>query len=324
MLNRRVTFWAAITLIAVLALSGCAPRAGQGSMDADSDQLVVDLPALVLDIGADGSTSIMNASVADLVAKLGVPLDLPIDAGTVFFISMANIQHIQVSNTPAGLLLLVNGRSIPSISYDGDSLSALPGAIDTFDIFDIAPIGPMADLLVELVDQIGVGVIARFPVAPGMEEIPMYVEGDSSAAMAAQAAQDEFLDSVGTPPRINLPVFYHADGSISIGDLSVDELSAMTGGALGDLSMAMGALTFVRDMGISQLGISTNADGITLTIDGNTLPTLDWSDGKASNLIEVVSQIPLLSMMGIGSILPMVHQVLPLVQASEIDLTLNF
>jgi hypothetical protein len=321
MLNRRVTFWAAITLIAVLALSGCAPRAGQGSMDADSDQLVVDLPALVLDIGADGSTSIMNATVADLVAKLGVSLDLPIDAGTVFFISMANIQHIQVSNTPGGLLLLVNGRSIPSISYDGDSLSALPGAIETF---DIAPIGPMADLLVELVDQIGVGVIARFPVAPGMEEIPMYVEGDSSAAMAAQAAQDEFLDSVGTPPRINLPVFYHADGSISIGDLSVDELSAMTGGALGDLSMALGALTLVRDMGISQLGISTNADGITLTIDGNTLPTLDWSDGKASNLIEVVSQIPILSMMGMGSILPMVHQVLPLVQASEIDLTLNF
>ena len=319
MLNRRVTLWAAITLIAVLALSGCAPRVGQGMLDVDSDQLVVDLPALVLDIGEDGSASIMNATVADLVAIIDGPLDLPIGEDTVFFLSVANIQHIQVSNTPDGLLLLVNGRSIPSISYDDDSLAALPGVINNF-----APIGPMADLLVELVDQIGVGVIARFPVAPGMEEIPMYVEGDSSAAMAAQAAQDEFLDSVGTPPRINLPVFYHADGSISIGDLSVDELSAMTGGALGDLSMALGALTLVRDMGISQLGISTNADGITLTIDGDTLPTLDWSDGKASNLIEVVSQIPILSMLGMGSILSMVHQVLPLVQASEIDLTLNF
>ena len=319
MLNRRVTFWAAITLIAVLALSGCAPRVGQGSIDVDSNQLVVDLPALVLDIGADGSTSIMNATVADLVDMLGVPLDLPIGPEVIFFISMANIQHIQVSNTPEGLLLLVNGRSIPSISYDGDSLTTLPGAINT-----IAEIGPMADLLVELVDQIGVGVIARFPVSPGAMEIPLYIEGDSSAAMAAKAAQEEFLASVGTPPRINLPIFYNADGSFSIGDLSVDELSAMTGDSLGGLAMGLGSLGMVRDMGVSVLGISTDMNGITISIDGNALPTLDWSDGKASNLIEVVSQIPMLEMMGLGSVLPMINQVLPLVQSAEIDLTLHF
>ena len=321
MLNRRVTFWAAITLIAILALSGCAPRVGQGSLDVDSDQLVIDLPALVLDIGADGSVSIQNASVADLVSILvdGGELDLPINDMTVMFLSMANIQHIQVSNTPEGLLLLVNGLSIPSISYDGDSLSALPGAIN-----DLADIGPMADLLVDLVDQIGIGVIARFPVAPGAEEIPLFVEGDSSAAMAAKAAQEEFLASVGTPPRINLPIFYGDDGSLSIGDLSIDELSAMTGVSLDALVMGLGPLEAVRGMGVSVLGISTDKDGITISLDGNALPTLDWSDGKASNLIEVASQIPLLEIMGLGSVLPMVNQLLPLVQSAEIDLTLHF
>ena len=320
MLNRRVTFWAAITLIAILALSGCAPRVGQGSLDVDSDQLVIDLPALVLDIGADGSVSIQNATVADLVSMLvdGGELDLTINDMTVMFLSMANIQHIQVSNTPEGLLLLVNGLSIPSISYDGDSLSALPGAIN-----DLADIGPMADLLVDLVDQIGIGVIARFPVAPGAEEIPLFVEGDSSAAMAAKAAQEEFLASVGTPPRINLPIFYGDDGSLSIGDLSIDELSAMTGVSLDALVMGLGPLEAVRRMGVSVLGISTDKDGITISLDGKALPTLDWSDGKASNLIEVASQIPLLEM-SLGSVLPMVFQLLPLVQSAEIDLTLHF
>jgi hypothetical protein len=291
-------------------------------LDTESDQLVIDLPALVLDIGADGSTSIMNATVSDLMTTLNMSLDLPIDALYVGLLMSANIQHIQVSNTPDGLLLLVNGRSIPSISYDADSLAALPAAIDAF-----APdMGDMAGLLVELVDQLGVGVIARFPAMPGAEAIPMYVEGDSSAAMAAQAAQQEFLDSVGTPPRINLPVFYGADGSISIGDLSVDELSAMTGGALDALTMGLGRLDMVRGMGISQLGISTDVDGITISIDGDALPKLDWSDGKAGNLIEVVAQTGLLSMMGGGmdSMLSMVIQLLPLVQSAEIDLTLNF
>ncbi len=54
----------------------------------------------------------------------------------------------------------------------------------------------MADLLFALVDSIGVGVIARFEPAPGVEEIPLYVEGDSEAAMDAKAAQEEFLAAV--------------------------------------------------------------------------------------------------------------------------------
>lgn len=321
MLKRRVRFWAAIMLIAVIALSGCAPRAGQGSIEADADQLVIDLPALVLDFGADGMAAIKNAALADLVGTLGVPLDLAVPAEMVFMMEASNIQHIQVSNTPEGLLLLVNGRSIPNISYDGDSLNALPGTLSSFGM-----VIPMADLLFALVDRIGIGVIARFPVAPGADEIPLYVEGDSDAAMAAQAAQEEFLAAVGTPPRINLPIFYEADGSFSIGDMSIDEMNAMTGGALGGLALTIGQIGMAGALGISELGISTNVDGITISIDGDALPTLDWSDGKASNLIELVTSIPLLDMAmpGMGSMMPTILQILPLVQATEFDLTLHF
>ena len=321
MLNRRVTFWAAITLIAVLALSGCAPRAGQGSVAGDADQLVIDLPALVLDFGMDGKPMIKNAALSGLVDTLGGQLDLTVPPDMVFLMEVSNIQHIQVSNTPDGLLLLVNGRSIPSISYKGDSLSALPGALSTFDM-----VLPMADLLFALVDQIGIGVIARFPVAPGMEEIPLYIEGDSSAAMAAKAAQEEFLAAVGTPPRINLPIFYEANGDVLIGDLSIAEMNMMTDFALAPLALRLGQLGMVKFLGISELGISTNVDGITISIDGNTLPTLDWSDGKASNLLEFITTIPVLEMAmpGMGAMLPMINQILPLVQATEFDLTLHF
>ena len=321
MLNRRVTFWAAITLIAVLALSGCAPRAGQGSVAGDADQLVIDLPALVLDFGMDGKPMIKNAALSGLVDTLGGQLDLTVPPDMVFLMEVSNIQHIQVSNTPDGLLLLVNGRSIPSISYKGDSLSALPGALSTFDM-----VLPMADLLFALVDQIGIGVIARFPVAPGMEEIPLYIEGDSSAAMAAKAAQEEFLAAVGTPPRINLPIFYEANGDVLIGDLSIAEMNMMTDFALAPLALTLGQLGMVKFLGISELGISTNVDGITISIDGNTLPTLDWSDGKASNLLELITTIPVLEMAmpGMGAMLPMINQILPLVQATEFDLTLHF
>ena len=314
MLKRRVRFWAAIMLIAVIALSGCAPRAGQGSIEADADQLVIDLPALVIDFGADGTPAIKNAALADLVGALDVPLDLPIPPEMVFLMEASNIQHIQVSSTPEGLLLLVNGRSIPNISYDGDSLNALPGTLSKFGM-----VIPMADLLFALVDKIGIGVIARFPVAPGAEEIPLYVEGDSAASMAAEAAQEEFLAAVGTPPRINLPIFYEADGSFSIGDMTMAEMNEMTGYTLAPLIMTLEQIHTAKNLEISQLGISTNVDGITITIDGNSLPTLDWSDGKASNLLELITTMP-----GIGSMLPTINLILPLVQATEFDLTLHF
>ena len=321
MLNRRVTLWAALTLIAVLVLSGCAPRAGQGSIADDADQLVIDLPALVLEFGMDGTPAIKNAALEGLIDTLGVPLDLPVPPEMVLLMGASGIQHIQVSNTPDGLLLLVNGRSIPSISYKGDSLSALPGTLST-----LGMVIPMADLLFALVDQLGIGVIAKFPVMPGAEEIPLYIEGDSGAAMAAKAAQEEFLAAVGTPPRINLPIFYEADGSFSIGDLSIEEMNAMTDYALAPLAMTLGQLGMARTLGISQLGISTNLDGITISIDGNALPTLDWSDGKASNLLELITTIPILDMAmpGMGAMLPTINQILPLVQATEFDLTLHF
>lgn len=321
MLNRRLTFWAVIMLITVLALSGCAPRAGQGSVSDDADQLVIDLPALVLDFGADGTPTIQNAALNDLVETLGVPLDLPVPPEMVFLMETSNIQHIQVSNTPDGLLLIVNGRSIPSISYKDGSLTALPGALSAFGMTI-----PMADLLFALVDQLGIGVIARFPVAAGAEAIPLYVEGDSAAAMAAKEAQEEFLAAVGSPPRINLPVFYNADGSFSIGDLSIAELNAMTDYALAPLEMTLDQLSIARMLGISELGISTDVDGISISIDGTALPTLDWSDGKASNLLELVTTIPLLDMAmpGMRSMLPTINQILPLVQATEFDLTLHF
>ena len=53
---------------------------------------------------------------------------------------------------------------------------------------------------------------------------------------------------------------------------------------------------------------------------------MDWSDGKASNLIELITDIPVLDMAmpGMGTMLPTILQILPLVQATEFDLTLHF
>lgn len=327
MLNRRVTLWATLLLVVALALSACAPRSGQGaaaSADAAPGELVVDLPAIVIDIMADGSPSVGNVPLAELGALAGADLStLAVPAEWVDFMVSGNIQHVQVNNMSDGLLLLVNGEAIPSISYDGESLTATADALSAFGVAI-----PMLDKLLGLVDQIGIGVIVRFPVAAGTATIPLYVEGDGSAAMAAKAAQDEFLAAVGSPPRINLPVFYESDGSWAVGDLSDSEWTALTGAPFSALRLSPALIDGLAAAGISELGLSTDVDGITIAINGNSLPMLDWSDGKATHLINLATQFGALDMvapgMGSSGIMTAVTDLLPVVQTADFDLTIHF
>ncbi|RME63197.1 MAG: hypothetical protein D6790_05085 [Caldilineae bacterium] len=326
MQNRRLMLWATLLLVAMLVLSGCAPRAGAGEAAAqatDPMELVVDLPAIVVDIQADGSPTIGNVPVAQLGALAGADLStLAVPKEWVDYMVGGNIQHVQVNNRPDGLLLLVNGEAIPSVNWDGESLAA---TADVLSQFGMAV--PMLEKVLGLVDQIGIGVIVRFPVQAGVAQIPLYVEGDGSAAMAAKAAQEEFLAAVGAPPRINLPVFYGADGSWEVGGLTDAEWTALTGAPLNALRLSPTVLSSLSNAGVETLGISTDIAGIHISINGKSLPTLDWSEGKATHLLDVADQLGLWSMvapgMDIGGVLTTVEELLPVVQTADFDLTVH-
>ena len=62
-MQKRVTFWAVLLLAVALIFSGCTSRLDTGSMvERDSDELFVDLPAIVIDYASDGTASIGGLS----------------------------------------------------------------------------------------------------------------------------------------------------------------------------------------------------------------------------------------------------------------------
>ncbi len=323
MYNRRIAVWASLLLVAMLVLSGCAPRAGAGSSAAlakDPTELVIDLPALVVDINADGSPSIGNVPVAELGALAGADLStLAVPKEWVDYMVAGNIQHIQVDNKADGLLLLVNGQPIPSLVWDGESLQTTAEVLNTFGVAI-----PMAEKVLPLVQRLGIGVIVRFPVPEGAEIIPFYVEGDDTAAMAAKKAQEEFLAAVGVPPRINLPVFYNADGSFTLGDLTDAEWSALTGAPVYALRLNPQLVQSLAERGVKSLTISTDAEGIHIMVNGKALPTLTWGNGELQHLLNVADQMNLWELvapgMNMGDILATVHELLPVIQTTDFDL----
>jgi hypothetical protein len=323
MYNRRLAVWASLLLVAMLVLSGCAPRPGAGTSAAlasEPGELVIDLPAIVVDINADGSPSVGNVPVAQLGAMANVDLStLAVDPAWVNYMTASGIQHLQVTNGAGGLLVLVNGEPVPSVEWNGESLVATAEAMKTFGVAI-----PLLEKVLPLAQRLGIGVIVRFPVPAGAAVIPLFIEGESAAAKAARQAQEEFLAAVGSPPKINIPVFYEADGSFSVGDLTDADWSALTGAPLYTLRLSPQLIQSLSNAGVKSLGVRTDAKGVHVTMNDMELPTLTWDGGKLQHLLDVADQMNLWALvaptMQVGDVLTAVNSVLPVVQTTNANI----
>jgi hypothetical protein len=324
--NRRLSLWATWLLVAMFVLSGCAPRTHVGSASTGVDgsaKLIVDLPAIAVNISETGVASLGNVPIAQLGSLVGLDLSaLSVPQAWVDFLVSGNIQHLQINNTAGGLLILVNGERIPSLSYEGGALNATAEALSS-----LGMAVPMLDIMLPMVNKLGLGIVVRFPVAEGIAAIPLYVNGNGSAAAIAHKAQQDFLIAVGAPPRINLPVFYRPDGSWTVGNLTETEWSALTGMPFYALQMNPFWVNQLSLSGISQIGIGTSQAGIQLSINGNNLPTLTWADGELLHLLNLADQTGLLDMiapgMNMNEMLAMVAQLLPMITTADFDLTVH-
>lgn len=315
-----------LLMVVLVLMAGCAPRAtsGETAAAADESDVVVDLPALVLDVQPEGNITVGGQALTELGGGLGDSLaSLNVPKETVDLLSTYNIQHIQIDNTPEGLLILVNGQPIPSLAWDGEKLVATVDVLEQF-----GPGVPFLAKVLPLITNLGIGVIVRFPVAEGEEALPM--EGtDSEAATAARAAQEEFLAAVETPPVVHATVAYNADGTWTLGDMAGADWSAIAPGALDMLTMQPATIQAMTNAGIHEIGLSTNADGIFISINGQTLPYITWADGRIYHLLELAEQSGMLADMtggdpNVSQILTAVESVLPAVQATDINLRVTF
>jgi hypothetical protein len=312
-----------LLLVALTVLAGCGPRAAGGEMAtrAGEGDLVVSLPALVLDVQTDGSVSLGGQSLAGLGAQVGQDLSaLSFPPDVVDMMSLYNIQHIQIETTADGLLILINGQAIPSIAWDGEKLVATAEALQSFGA-SIA----LLDKVLPLIQTLGIGVTLRFPVAQGAEAVPIGTI-ETGAAEEAMAAQRAFLESVGAPPEIQITVNYAADGSYEVAGLTAAELQQIPGVNWSQLNLAASQITALQNAGIQELGLATNADGIFISINGETLPYLTWADGRINNLLNLAMESGLLSTLpGMDpATLDLVAGFVPVITASNVSLRVVF
>ena len=328
--NRRLTMFAALLMVSIFALVGCGPRATGGSAAAiaGSDNAVVDLPAIVIDIDDEGNPSVGGLPITTVAAMAGVDaaqLDqLIIPADIVSQLKDGNIQHIQIDNSIDGIIVLVNGEPIPFFVWDETSLVTTAETLETFGV-SVA----LLDRVLPLIRTIGLAAVIRLPIADGNEPIPTVVAGDSTAAAAAQAAQAEFLAAAGQAPKIQIVVDYAPDGTWQVGGLSQEEWSQIAPLPWESLNLDPGLIAGAKEAGVNTVVLATNPDGIFISLNDKTLPYISWNNGEVAHTLKLAGQLGLLdSMMGadsdMGQLLGTIESLLPMVQASDVNMVVNF
>ena len=254
---KRILFVASLLLVAVLALTGCAPRPGAGEVAtrAPADALVVDLPAIAIDLADDGSASVGGIPIADVGAALGVPIELPITAENVAMLKGLGIQHLQLVNLPSGLGIFVNGRQIPSLGWDAETLKSTADAL--------AGQTSLASLL-PVVTQLGIGVTLLLPVAEGATPAPLVADASDSAASRLAASQEAFLAEAGSRPTISIPINYNLDGTWTAGGFPSSVLeNTPIGPFLSSLTLTPTQIQRDIKAGIESIDLKLNDQGLT-------------------------------------------------------------
>jgi hypothetical protein len=311
-----------LLLLSVALLTGCAPRAGSGEIagEAGEAEVVVDLPAIVIDYDAAGEPSVGGIPLSQFsgIIPPEVADQLVLGPDMVSQLQGYNIQNLQVNNRTDGLDILVNGLEVPSVSWDDESLSSLMAVAGV-----VSPEMAALEDLLPMLTNLGFAAVLRLPAAEGAEVAPIYAE--STAAADTQAAQDEFLSTVEAPPLINVPISFEADGTWSMAGLSQDEWQALTGQPMDALELPPTLLESLIAAGISEATIATGPDGVTIMVNENALPTLSWSDGKINNLLDLLVQSGNLGGEGdTEAIMGLVNQLLPIIQTTDLNIHVFF
>lgn len=310
----------------LITLAACGQRIDGGTTAATtSAPLVIDLPALYLDYDATGVAYIGTVKAVDLGPALGVDLSrVNVTPALVGRVQAAKIQHIQLTNTPGGLQLFVNGRRAPSLVWDAAALQLTAEMV--------AALGPSAQLLrplLPLATDLGGGLVLRFPLAPDATPVPFVVTPQATLLTAARQTQADYLAIIGTPPPLTITVDYGLDGSWTVDGLTGEQWADAMPLPWIRLNLPPELVQGAGTAGIATLRLTANQQGLFVEINGLLLPHISWAEGELENLLALVAESGLLNeAMGANphtdTLLTTIQGLLPIVMASPVTLQVNF
>lgn len=317
---KRFLLLVSLALLTLLVLSGCSARPGAGETAAAAAEapLALDLPALTIDIDANGAPSIAGAPLSSFASLAPGLADFSLGSDLVSQLMQANIQHIQISTLPDGLRILVNGAALPSLRWDEERLANLSELVDL-----LGPAVPsVVKAVLPIISDVGVGVTLRFPLAQGADVIPLQAE----PATVATAAREAVLAQLGKAPVIRIPVVYDIEGNYTVQGVTDAEWQALTGAPFGQLKLDAELVKNAVAAGVRTATVRTDAEGIHIALNDKELPVLGWGEGELLNLVKLAAGAGVLQGAGLDAdaLVGLLEALLPVIEASDVSIHVTF
>lgn len=301
-----------LLVIVGMLLAGCGPAMvpAAAPQTESGEVFVIALPRIVIAFDANGKPGLEGLALEDILSTLGMPMDLSsmaIPAAYPAWMTQANIQHIELRQTGAGLAILVNGMPMPHVGFTDASIAQMS---------DLAPLlmmqGEVIKKFAPIVSRLGVSIAVKFPLQAGEAEIPF---ASDEVATAAAAPSGDPASAV-----VKFEIKYSANGVPAILGISAQDLASM--GIAAPLALAPDYIALLQANNIQNLELRSKADGLWVYVNGIPLPNIVWDKKMVANAVEVGQQL-------YGSSLPEAYWMLiqdfaPMLGSADVDVLVHF
>jgi hypothetical protein len=269
-----------VALIASLWVSAC----GGGT----SGKTWFNLPSIPINIQPDGSTSV-----------LGFNLGAVLPAQVVQQLQTAGTQKLEIRIGYHGVQIYNNGAALPYVAWTADSVSTLQ------DVLRDLPNIPNGDTIASALPwlrTIGLGLTLDMP---GSDSIEAW-SGDPPSVTTGEAPPGPAIG----PLQIG-SVAFDPSGNLNVG--------SVPGSALGLSGPVLdpGTLALLQSLGLEKLQITTQPNGINLSMNDRPLPSIAYDS-------QSLAQAQALAAAVAPEMAPTLDTVLPNLQGAQLDVAVSF
>lgn len=276
-----------LALMVSLVLGAC----GGGT----SGKTWFNLPSIPVRLQENGAASVFGFNIGAILQPAQIEL-----------LRSANIQKAEVRVGYNGIFILANGQELPYLSWDQASAATLQEVVRRM------PTIPNNNLIANLLPWLrtfGVGVILDVPPASGQAAVdaPRW-KGETTVAPAG--------DTPTTIGPINISsLAFDETGAASISGVPVANLEQALGMSL-PLALDANTLALLDSLGVENVTVSTQPNGVNLTMNGQPLPGIAYDAERLAVAQQYVGPLT-------GNN-PMVADLLTKLPGAQIDAAVSF
>jgi hypothetical protein len=263
---------------------------------------MIALPRIEVAFDKEGNPSILGFNPALLGLNLG---GFKLDKASVDMLMAGNVQHIELRMIGNGFAPFINGKPMPQIAWDDESLLQ---AADLAAVMNVQGVATIKQLL-PIVRRLGLALVLRFPRPAGAAEIPLASE---------QAAKITPAPVSGAPWAIvKGEIWFDEKGQPGLLGVTAEDLAALGVGLPAVLTPEQ--IQAFKANNLQYLELRGQPDGFHLYMNGKPLPGLVWDGQLMTNAAEVYAQLAPTS-----PYIELVKLAAPQLPSADIDILLHF